>query len=176
MDVDELYIPAEFEKAKSFVISNKITHSACSIYDYRHFPEIRQKDCAKYAVPFIFKLNSDSYLTPNHNMPCHVDPLRTFQFDRTKHNFYYLNSLCMHHMTGIRINFDKKLKASVTNSSEQGRKFVQNFKKDFDLESQLTKTQLLELKNGVGYIEVEDVFGLNALLTSYKNFYKNFIK
>ena len=165
MDTDEFYFSDEFAKAKQFVISNEITHSACSIYDYRHLPEIRNRDCSRYAVPFIFKLNSDSMLSVNHNMPCLVDSLRTFPYDQNKDKFYYLNSIFMHHMTGIRFDYDKKLKASVTNSSKEGRGFVSSWKNNFDREAILSKEEILKLSNDFGgYIDVGDPFNLNQML------------
>lgn len=169
MDCDEFYFADEFAQAKQFIETNGITHSACSIYDYRHLPELRCRDCMRYSVPFIFELRADSQLTPLHNMPCYVDPLRSFRFDRARDNFYYFNSLRMHHMTGIRFNFEKKLRASVSNASAQGRAVVSKAKTTYDAETSLSKEELLKIKNDFGgYIDVGDPFNLNASLKLLK--------
>lgn len=62
----------------------------------------------------------------------------------------------MHHMTGIRDDFDKKLDNSVTNSISWGKEFLENFRKNHLYLSSLTEQELL--KNG--YILVEDIFHL----------------
>ena len=99
MDVDELYDSEEFIVAKKFVIENNISHSACNLYDYRYYPEIRSRDVAKYCVPFIFKLRFWSRLSEHFIMPVKVDRLRTISYWKLFDKFYFLNNVIMHHMT-----------------------------------------------------------------------------
>ena len=150
MDVDEFYIPEQFAKAKEFIIENGITHSCCALYDYKLSPIYRSRDVANYAVPFIFKLKFYSKIKRNHHIPCLVDPLRSFQFNPfpfklfSPDKFFYLNSVCMHHMTGIRRDFNKKLNASITNVSPNGAKFVEDFRKKHNSIANLNEEKLLE--------------------------------
>lgn len=158
MDVDEFYIEEEFKAAKEFIYKNNISHSCCSIYDYKISPTYRKRDVNNYAVPFIFKLTKKSKLSEHHNIPCTIDPLRAFRFIDKKDKFYYLNTVVMHHMTGIRNDFDKKLDNSVTNSISWGKEFLNKFRNNHLYLSSLTENELLEN----GYILVEDIFHLKG--------------
>ena len=46
MDCDEFYFSDEFARAKQFIVTYGITHSACAFYNYFHYPEIRHSVCA----------------------------------------------------------------------------------------------------------------------------------
>lgn len=87
-------------------------------------------------------------------MPCYIDPLRSFQFNPFPYRlfspdkFFYLNSICMHHMTGIRRDFNKKLNASITNVSPNGAKFVEDFRKKHNSIANLNEEKLLETGGG----------------------------
>lgn len=170
MDADELYFPEEFQKAKQYVITNGITHSACSIYDYRYLPEIRNRDAAPYAVPFIFKIKKNSKLSDRHHMPCFVDSLRTFSFNRFLDKFYYFNTVSMHHMTGIRNNYLQKIEASVSNCTEEGKQHLSHERNRIEKEIIMEKEELLNIKNEWGgYIEVGDLFELKEYFQKYPN-------
>lgn len=161
MDVDEYYIEDQFARAKEYILDHGITHSCCSIYDYSVTPICRYRDINKYSVPFIFKLKTTSRLTKRPNMPCKIDSLRSLKFNKYFDRFYYFNSIIMHHMTGIRADFDKKLTASITNSTEQGKKFVNEFRKEHIKITKLNVEDLLLKKNELGgYIIVDDTFNL----------------
>lgn len=160
MDVDEFYVAEDFSKAKQFIFDNKITHSACAIYDYKFSPKYRQKDVNKYSVPFIFKLKRWVKMSAEHKMPCHVDPLRSLKFNRKRDIFYYINTVTMHHMTGIRIDFKKKLKASVTNATQEGKDFVQNYENQHLFLKSLPEEEFLKK----GYILVDDIFNIEGVI------------
>lgn len=138
MDNDELYFEDEFREAKDYVINNGITHSACPIYDYMHEPEIRTRDADKYSVPFIFKLYKHSVVIPGHHMPCYLDPIRSFRYSRFLDRFYYFNSVCMHHMTGIRSDFHKKARATIALRAEPNTKYIAEMVKTFDAEESMS--------------------------------------
>lgn len=161
MDVDELYVSDEFKAARDRVYQHRVTHSACSIYDYTISPVYRHRDVARYAVPFIFKLDRTSRLTSNHHMPCHVDPLRALKFNPSRHKFWYFNDVTMHHMTGIRADYATKMQNTITNASESGRQFVLEWwQKHVELK-QLSEDELLATRDDLGgYIKVDDRFGL----------------
>ena len=65
----------------------------------------------------------------------------------------------MHHMTGIRQDFNKKLNASITNVSPKGAKFIENFRQKHNSVIQLSEKKLLE----TGYIKVDDIFNLEHI-------------
>ena len=180
MDTDEFYFADEFAEAKRLIAEKHITHSACSIYQYRHFPELRFRDVSTLAVPFIFELRSDSVLTPFHNLPCYCDDLRALRFNPMRDKFYYFNSLCMHHMSGIRFDFDKKTRASFNNVTAEGHALMKNLTRDYNADAGLTKEQLLAMpqeklasqndvaSGGGGYVDVGDPFNLNIQLQALK--------
>ena len=155
MDVDEFYYADEFKKAKEFVYEKNITHSVCSIYDYRISPIYRMRDARDYCVPFIFKLTKLSKVRAISNLPCRVDSFRTFfPYIPFIHKFYYLNMVSMRHMTGIRKNYENKLQASISNYSDEGRKAVCEYRKlQYSLEN-MSEDEILEN----GYIKVKDDF------------------
>lgn len=170
MDCDEFYFESEFAAAKQFVASKGITHSACSLYNYRYFPELRFRDVSELSVPFIFELRQDSALTPFHNMPCYIDDLRSLLFNPVRDRFYYLNSLRMHHMTWIRFNFNKKLRGSFFNVTRDGQATMSSWQHTHDTQVELSKEELL--RSGTtefgGYIDVGDPFNLNQSLKVLK--------
>lgn len=154
MDVDEFYRFEEFSKAKQFVYEKKITHSACSIYDYRILPIYRQNEPCDYCVPFIFKLTWFSRVSGLLRMPCYVDPNRTFPFIPFIHKFYYLNMINMHHMTGVRKNYAKKLRNTLSHYSENGKKAIKEYAGLQKKMEKMTEEEILES----GYIKVPDEF------------------
>lgn len=159
MDTDELYIPEEFKAAKKFIIENGITHSACPLYDYRYYPEIRSRDAASFAVPFIFKIKCLSSLAYNHHMPCKVDSLRTLKYNKWVDKFYFLNSICMHHMTGLRFNYNNKLDSTITNFAFYGPSYIEEVKKKDAEERKLSMEELLNSYDN--YIKVNNRFNIH---------------
>ena len=130
MDVDEFYREEEFKKAKEFVYANRITHSVCSIYDYRILPIYRMQEARDYCVSFIFKLSVLSWVIGKkriNNMPCVIDAFRTTPLLPIINKFYYLNMISMHHMTGIRRDYGKKLRSTLSNFSETGRMAIKEY-------------------------------------------------
>lgn len=156
MDVDEFYKEEEFELAKKYIYENKITHSACSIFDYRVLPIYRMRDVQTYAVPFIFKILPSSKVCGRNDLPCVVDPLRTTPFVSAFHKFYYLNMINMHHMTGVRKDFYSKTDNTISNYYEAGRK---NIEKYVELQSEMERMSEEEILNS-GYIKVDDCFNI----------------
>ena len=67
----------------------------------------------------------------------------------------------MHHMTGMRLDFDKKLNASITNASPDGAKFVENFRQKHINTASLCEKSLLE----TGYIKVKDIFSIEHIFS-----------
>lgn len=156
MDVDEFYNKEEFARAKKYVYDHHITHSVCGIYDYRVSPLYRKRETADYCVGFIFKLFPWSAVLRVNNMPCKIDPFRAFLFIPLIHKFYYLNMVTMRHMTGVRKNYEFKIKNSINNTdismSDHLEKMLAMQKR---MESMSEKEILDE-----GYIKVDDEFGI----------------
>ena len=167
MDVDEFYDGNEFEKAKRIVFEKRLTHSVCSIYDYRISSIYRMRDARDYCVGFIFKMTPFSYVVANekiNNMPCRIDLFRTVPFFRLFGNrFYYLNCVSMHHMTGIRNDYDSKMKSTISVYSEEGRKAIEYYS---DLQRKMGLMSEEEIINE-GYIVVDDRFDIEKELESF---------
>lgn len=161
MDADEFYIEEEFEKAKKFILENRITHSACPIYDYRPSYCYRMRDVQSYSVSFICKLNRRTKITGRNSMPCLIDSLRTAAFCPFVHKFYYFNNVAMHHMTGVRRNYKSKLDNTISNYSESGKEAIKvNMSLQEKLES-MTEDEIL----ASGYIKVEDRFEIEKWMS-----------
>ena len=161
MDVDEFYRKEEFRRAKEFVYANRITHSVCSIYDYRILPVYRMRDARDYCVSFIFKLSFLSRVVGKkriNNMPCYIDAYRTVPFIPFIHKFYYLNMVNMHHMTGVRKDYGKKLRNTLSNYSESGRQAIKEYGEMQDRMEKMSEKEILG--GGMNYIKVEDEFGI----------------
>lgn len=159
MDVDEFYRKNEFLKAKEFVYTHKITHSVCSIYDYRISPQYREIDAKDYCVGFIFRLYPYTRvigLGKINNMPCYIDVLRAVPYLPFLHRFYYLNMVSMRHMTGIRKDFHKKAINTISNYTESGRKAIEKYE---SLQKQIESMDEDTILNS-GYIKVKDEFGI----------------
>ncbi|WP_026526386.1 hypothetical protein [Butyrivibrio sp. VCD2006] len=159
MDSDEFYRKDEFIAAKEFIYKNKITHSVCSIYDYRVSPIYREIDARDYCVGFIFRLHFFTRVIAIgrvNNMPVKVDPFRVVPFVPLIHKFYYMNMVSMRHMTGIRKDYSNKLKNSESNYSENGRIAIKKYGLLQKKLEGLNEEDLLEQ----GYIKVKDEFGL----------------
>lgn len=159
MDVDEFYRKKEFLKAKEFVYTHKITHSVCSIYDYRVSPQYREIDARDYCVGFIFKLYPYTRVIGFgrvNNLPCYIDALRAVPYLPFLHRFYYLNMVSMRHMTGVRKNFHTKAINTISNYTESGRRVIKKFE---SLQKKVENMDENALLNS-GYIKVKDEFGI----------------
>lgn len=162
IDVDEFYREDEFRKAKEFVYKKNITHSVCGIYDYRISPRYRMQDARDYCVGFIFKLTPFSILLSKNNMPCKIDPFRTFPYIPLLHKFYYLNMISMHHMTGIRNSYENKIKNAMSNNRPEMKEHLKNMLEMQNQMEEMDEEQILK----EGYIKVKDEF---KILEKWKN-------
>jgi len=163
LDADEFYRKAEFQKAKKFVIDNNITHSFCSIYDYRISPCYRMEDIRDYSVGFIHKFTIFSWIIGKkriNNTSCKVDLFRTVPYIPLFHRFYYLNMVSMHHMTGVRRDYNNKMRNTISNYSERGRKAIQEYTQLQNNMSKMSEKEILQN----GYIKVKDEFKLMKIL------------
>lgn len=159
MDVDEFYREDEFAAAKEYVYQNNITHSVCSIYDYRILPIYRQIEADDYCVSFIFKLSFLSKIIGSNRfnrMPCRIDSHKTFPLLPIVHKFYYLNNVSMHHMTGVRKNYELKLRSTLTNFSKGGGEVIERYRSLQNSMENMSEEDILSS----GYIKVEDEFGI----------------
>lgn len=156
MDVDEFYVEDEFAKAKEYVYKHGITHSVCSIYDYRIKPIYRMRDAQTYAVPFIMKMPLFATLRGKNQLPCRVDNLRVLPYNKLFNKFYYLNEVNMHHMTGLRKDYSLKMDSTISNYFEEGRKSIEAHSKLQSTMENMTEEEILRS----GYIKVDDIFGL----------------
>lgn len=165
MDTDEFYRKEEFKKAKKFIVENKITHSACPIYDYRILPCYRMADVRDYSVGFIYKFTIFSRVIARqeiNNNPCRIDLFRTVPYIPFINKFFYLTDIVMHHMTGVRLDYDNKMRNTISKYSEDGRKAIEYYSKlQKDME-RMTEQEILS----IGYIKVEDEFNL---MQTWKN-------
>ena len=140
MDTDEFYIKEELEKAKEFILKNKITHSIIQQIPYGTRPEqrnIQLQDCC--LVQFFCKINRFSKLKKNKKLPALVDPTRQLNH-KLFSKYFLLHFIKMHHMSYVRNDLNRKCQ----NSSYQNLP-VPSFKKE-------------------DYINVDDIFCINKYL------------
>ena len=159
MDADEFYVKEEFLKAKEFVFNNNITHSVCSIYDYRILPCYRMLEARDYCVSFIFKLTPLSHVVARgriNNMPCLIDPHRAVPLVPLIHKFYYLNMINMHHMTGVRKDYSNKMRNSLSNHLEGGKEAIEAYSELQRKMEMMTEQEILDS----GYVKVDDRFSI----------------
>lgn len=116
-DCDEFYFKEELEKAYKDIIDNNIKSSACRIYDYYCYPNIRYADVNFYYVPFIYSLDQSGDFVLDTTFPAIVDPTRKFRNDNCK--LFDKEEIAMHHFTTIRANWNN-LKAKFDNSTGAG--------------------------------------------------------
>jgi len=116
MDVDELYVKEEFDKAKEIVITNGYDSSACQMLSYYKYPNILIDPLEEYYVPFIYKINESDSFNPK-EFPVIVDQTRICTLG--KNILFKRSELQMHHMTYVRTSIREKLEHSATYSDEE---------------------------------------------------------
>jgi hypothetical protein len=111
-DCDEFYKKEEFNRAKKFIIDNKIEFSGCHFVNYQNKPIFRSKKISDGIVPFICKLDQRYELTGAKFLGS-CDPTRGYNIVNVpdfKKKLFFPNDLLMHHMTGVRKDLYKKFK------------------------------------------------------------------
>ena len=110
MDCDEFYREKDIINAQKIIIEKHLKTTFCPIFCYGLQPTMRYSDLADFSVPFFSKINVFSKLGKNKKSIALVDPTR--QVLSSKKNQYYLTNICMHHMSMVRKDINKKLKNS----------------------------------------------------------------
>ncbi|MGA2435665.1 MAG: hypothetical protein ABSG25_10310 [Bryobacteraceae bacterium] len=111
IDVDEFYMPEQFQKAKQYLIDNNINYSFCNIQEYYKMPIYRKKEVSNSYVTFISKI--DKELGAN-NLSLTIDGTRGIILDRPREIFHIFdkNELVMHHMSTVRKDLKSKYESS----------------------------------------------------------------
>lgn len=151
MDCDEFY--KDFSAAKQNFIDSGANGSVCKLFTYFRWPTLRFETEDGYYVPFIHKLDAETFAGAN-KYSFHVDPTRKIN----QENVILLPNF-MHHFSWIRIDINRKIR----NSSAKNN---------------LARGTMLESYNdsrlGAGFyvkdydkklIEVEDFFALLPILS-----------
>lgn len=108
MDSDEIY--EDFGKAKQQFINSGSGGSVCQMWTYFKKPTLRFKNLDNYFVPFIHKLEPDTFCGMQ-KYPWYVDPTR-----RVNQKDVVLIEEKMHHFSWVR----KDIMMKVRNSSARG--------------------------------------------------------
>lgn len=104
LDNDEYY--KNFYEAKNLYFKSGAEGSACRIYTYFKSPNFRFETEDGYFVPFIHKLNNNSF-AGNPDYPYYVDPTR-----RINCNDVVLLDVHMHHFSWVRKDINRKVRNS----------------------------------------------------------------
>lgn len=117
MDTDEFYDKDALISAKNKIKNNPIwTHTFVHILNYGKDPTKRYDGRKwEYFVPFFAKVNKESKLGVNTEIPCMVDPTRCVLSDNNS-NYRVLEDIFMHHFTRVRRKLDDKYKNRVVSA------------------------------------------------------------
>lgn len=188
MDVDEFYDEEEIKNAKKFIIDNKITTSAVSIYEYFKKPEYRFVDSYSYTnnqekysfyVPFIIKISKNVSYQKSNYFPCFVDPSRKL-FSKGRFYLFSLQDVVMHHMSTIRK--DLNIKYENSNYNITSKDIINDLKKEiffwdfdrnkiYDTEYALFQNKLIKKvdnKFNIFLVQEDQDNNLKSLETSQK--------
>lgn len=164
LDVDEFFIPDEFQEAKKFIEYNEIDYTFCNIVEYYKIPIFRKKKISNIMIPFICKLDIEKKLGTN-NVGLKIDPTRGYILDDKDVSYIFQQEqIKMHHMTGIRTDLLNKFQStsqSVINRSNLNE-IVNDINKISD-DNLVFSTKGFNFNGIVEYNdleEVEDIFNI----------------
>lgn len=129
MDVDEMYITSEFDKAKDYVIANNYDSSACQMLSYYKYDNIIIDPPETYYVPFIYKINEHDLFGVK-PFPVLVDNTRIYTVGNNI--IFKRNELQMHHFTYVRESIREKLYHSCILADEEKIKKIETHYKNFN--------------------------------------------
>ena len=115
-DVDEFYVPSEFENAKKLIIENGYDTTSCDIITYILSPTLVTDINSPIKVPFICKL-----IDLPAGFSVNVDPTRVIAGIGTKHFNFPSEKLHMHHMETIRRDLLLKYSSTSRGILDRGR-------------------------------------------------------
>lgn len=109
MDTDEFYDALALQSAKQKIINNpKWTHTFVHILNYGKAPTKRYDGRKwEYFVPFFAKIDKNSKMDWNKNVPCVVTSMRNIAHCRDA-QYWILDDIFMHHFTRVRKKLDDK--------------------------------------------------------------------
>jgi hypothetical protein len=114
LDSDEFYLSEQFDNAKKYIEQNNIDTSFLQMRTY-YKDQIYQLDPPEdYYVSFIHKLEKDTQYVFNGQSPVLVDPTRR-PSGVFNYKIFSREDIEMHHMSGIRDDYRKKLENSSAN-------------------------------------------------------------
>lgn len=157
MDVDEYYLPGEFQKAKQLYIESEDTGhdgSVVGLYTYFKSPCLRQENPDNYYVPFIHELKPGTTTGLPNVYPYYVDPTRRIRCEMAK----LIPGIFMQHYSWVRHDIQRKAR----NSSAKFRILQSNLLKEYE-----TATDGSFVDGGKKLIRVPDYFGINEMLDTF---------
>ncbi|WP_028604821.1 hypothetical protein [Ottowia thiooxydans] len=167
-DVDEFYVPQQLEDAKRFIEEHGIDFTTVSYVNYYGRPTLQLRGIGAEHVPnhqtaFICRLTEQTTHEFCGWYPVdQVDPTRCIYVKGGKHHIFSAQDITMHHMTGIRLDIEEKLKNSSCNDVPS---VIKQIRENFASLPQLIQGSHT-LANGltVHLDEVPDFFNLTAVL------------
>lgn len=160
MDVDEFYDPVQFKEAKSLIISNGFTSTACRFINYVNLP-IYHRGYSPHYVPFICKIDGSSKIGNRFFVTC--DPTRGIIDPANRTYIFNPNSLTMHHMETVRKDLEKKYESTTRAIFQRNKtkELVNNIKSIKSATDQLNFNKIIFPSLGSQKIyEVENKFNI----------------
>lgn len=117
LDTDEFYDKEEFEKAKTIIIDQNISHSACNQVFYSHLPTYRNINYENWFASFIYKIDKHSKLILNGGgvYPVLLEPSKIIPMNKNS-KFRFMGEVTMQHFGLTRKNITQKFKNSSANN------------------------------------------------------------
>jgi len=107
MDTDEFYLPAQFAMAKQYILENDCDSSFCGLETYYKTSEYAIRPHEEYFVPLIYKIRKGHYFVFGTPQSVLTDPTR--RIAEGKSVVFQRDQILMHHLTGVREDYRKKL-------------------------------------------------------------------
>lgn len=107
-DVDEFYIPSQFEYMKQYYLDNDIDIGYANMQTYYKSPEYCLETPETYFVTTFIKIKKNTFIKLAEPTPIGiiVDPTRNITFD--KYHIFSREEVEMHHMSYVRLDISKK--------------------------------------------------------------------
>ena len=161
LDADEFYDGPSFVAARRAFETSNWRSSSVQFMNYYGGPTLRMARPVG-VVPFICRVTESHTFAAEH--PYLVDPTRSVRSSFSTHHLYPAADIVMHHMTGVRLDLEEKLRNSSLNDDVE---VIRYWRERYEALPQL-RPGLNSTVSGESYEieEVPDVFGLGGIFDS----------